>query len=103
MKNPECSWTSRSSTSGRHRDPRKELLLREGRREELALNDGARRLRRRILLGNIVLPEDPAPRQAEFKLLLTQTLGFSVPRRRGRGRGHDREQVLVVSGVFGVF
>merc|ERR1719399_526709 len=63
----------------RHRDPRKELLMRQGRHQELSatLGDGARRLRRRILLGNIVLPTAGLDHTA-FRAILCHTLGHTV-------------------------
>merc|ERR1719399_327213 len=63
----------------RHRDPRREAMLREGRFEELkARGEAARRLSRRILLGNIILPHDTGPHISAFKMLLSKTLDFPV-------------------------
>jgi hypothetical protein len=63
----------------RHRDPRREAMLREGRWEELkARGEAQRRLSRRILLGNIILPQDTGPHISAFKMLLSQTLNFPV-------------------------
>ena len=54
-------------------------MLREGRFEELkARGEAARRLSRRILLGNIILPHDTGPHISAFKMLLSKTLDFPV-------------------------
>jgi hypothetical protein len=54
-------------------------MLREGRWEELkARGEAQRRLSRRILLGNIILPQDTGPHISAFKMLLSQTLNFPV-------------------------
>jgi len=75
-----CDATGWHTFAGwRHRDPRKELLMRQGRRMELAttLSESARRLRRRILLGNIIVPARGVDFTA-FRAILSQTLGHTV-------------------------
>lgn len=62
----------------RHRDPRKETMLRQGRRDELSAGgEGSRMLRRRILLGNIILDAEPED-WVLHKVLLKQVIGYSV-------------------------
>lgn len=64
-----------------HRDKRKEFQLRQGRYQQMlsTMHDAqeARRLRRRLLLGNIILPAGGLDHQA-FRATLCHALGHNV-------------------------